>query len=41
MSKIDVAEFFATVKSKHATDIAREHAYRPALEKLLKSIIRL
>ena len=38
MSKIDVAEFFQTIEEKHATGEAREHAYRPALEKLLKSI---
>ena len=38
MSKIDVAEFFQTVQDKHATGQATEHSYRPALEKLLKSI---
>lgn len=38
MSKIDVSEFFQTVQDKHATGQATEHSYRPALEKLLKSI---
>ena len=38
MNKIDIAGFFQTVKDKLATGQATEHSYRPALEKLLKSI---
>ena len=38
MHKIDIAGFFQTVQEKHATGQATEHSYRPALEKLLKSI---
>ena len=38
MSKIDVTAFFASVQAKYATGQATEHSYRPALEKLLKSI---
>lgn len=38
MSNIDVGAYFEAVKAKHATGQATEHSYRPALEKLLKSI---
>jgi predicted helicase len=35
---IDVAGYLSEVQRVHATGVATEHAYRPALEKLFKSI---
>jgi hypothetical protein len=35
---IDVAGYLGEVQRVHATGVATEHAYRPALEKLFKSI---
>jgi hypothetical protein len=37
-SMIDVSGYLAEVTRIHATGVAQEHAYRPALEKLFKSI---
>lgn len=35
---IDISGYLAEVTRIHATGVAQEHAYRPALEKLFKSI---
>ncbi len=35
---VDVSSYLAEVTRVHATGVAQEHAYRPALEKLFKSI---